>query len=108
MFSDDGDFSILLHLVVHDIKLVEGTVDQFAVPVILPFDNLHDFTAAVFQLLGEHHNRIGFHHDLHQNIVRHVVFSLGERHHPAVGGLRGVGVDGGDHRMPGTGAFRYG
>ena len=108
MLPDDGDLPVLTGAVVRHIILVERAVDELAVPVILPFDDLHDLTGAVLQLLGEHHDGVSLHHDLHQDLISHVVLALGKRHHPPVGGFGGIGVDGGHHSVPGTGAFRHG
>ena len=74
-------------------------------PHSLPLDDLHDFTASVFQLLCEDDDWIGFDHDLHQNIIAHHIFSLCERHHAPVSRSAAVRVDCGADSMAGTGAF---
>ena len=93
------------HVVLHMV-LVQGAVKQLPVNIVLPLDNLHDLSGAVFQLFGEHHHRVGLHHDLHEDGVVHGVPALCQGHHPAVGALAGVGVDGGADRVAGAGAFR--
>ena len=58
--------------------------DGFAVYEIFAFDDFHDLTGTIVQLLGLYNDRECFYHDLQQDFVRHLEFSLGERHHSLV------------------------
>ena len=79
--------------------------DEFPILIIFPFNDLHGTSGTVLELFCKYNNRIGFHHDLHQDFVSHIVLSLCQCHHTTVGGLRGITMDGGNYRVTGSGAF---
>lgn len=106
--ANNAYFAIHIRAVINDVILIQRSIEKPAFPVVLSLNNLHDFTAAVLQLFRKYDDGIGFDHNLHEDFVSHVIFTLGKCHHTAVGRFGGVGVDGGDNRVAGPGAFGNG
>ena len=107
MFPEHLCFSGYCTVIFH-IVLIKSTVLKFSVCIVLSFNDLHDFSGTVFQLFCKDYDGICLYHDLHQDIVSHIVFPFCQCHHTAVGCLRRIGMNGSYNGMTGSGAFCYG
>jgi len=66
---------------------------------------LHDFhepSFLVLKLLGKYHDGECLRYQIHQHLIIHIVFSLTQGSHSAVGRFTTVTVNGGKHCMPGS------
>ena len=85
MLAGDLYVSVFIHSVVQHIVPEQRAGDGLALDEILAFDDLHDLSGTIVQLLGVYNDRECFYHDLQENFVRHLKFSLRQCHHSLIG-----------------------
>jgi len=84
MSADDFCFAVSFGNIIGHIVSEQCAVYGLTVGKVLALNDFHDLSGSVVQLLRVHDYWKCFYHNLHKHIVRHLVFSLGKRHHTAV------------------------
>ena len=76
------DAVLAIHqLVLFNLEVIESVVSALPSGQDLALHNLHDFTALILQLLGEHHDGECLGDQIHEGIVGHLVLTLAEGDH---------------------------
>ena len=71
----------VLQPVFFDFEVIKGVVPALPSGQDLTLHDLHDFTALILQLLGEHHDGECLGDQIHEGIVGHLVLTLAEGDH---------------------------
>ena len=95
----------ILQPVFRDPEPIEGIVLAGAIREGFTLHDFHDLSGFVLQLFGKYRHRKRLGDQIHKSIISHLMLSLAQGDHTPPGGLRAVGVDGGQYTVTGAGCF---